>query len=195
MKNEKTKRMVSIALLMALVVVLQFVSAMLPQLGGFSISLVLIPVVLGAALYGPAVGALLGGAFGVIASINCVTGLDGGGAMVFQANPALCILVVMVKGVLAGAASGWVYALLKEKNAYIAMLCAAIVCPVVNTGVFLIFMLTFFADVLRAWAGGSDIASYILGGLLVFNFVPELAVNVLLTPASHHIIRIVKKNN
>ena len=129
MKNQKIKRMAGIALLMALVFVMQFIGGMIPPVGGFSISLVLIPIVLGAAVFGPGAGALLGATFGAIVYINCVTGADPGGAMVFQANPVLCFLVVMGKGILAGVASGWVYRLISGKNRYVAMLCAAIVCP------------------------------------------------------------------
>ena len=134
MNNAKIKRMAGIALLIALVIVLQFVGGMIPPIGGFSISLVLIPIVLGAAVYGPRAGALLGAAFGVVVTINCITGSDVGGAMVFQANPILCIVVVLVKGILAGFASGFVYMMFKHRNGYVAMVLAAIVCPVVNTG-------------------------------------------------------------
>ena len=49
-------------------------------------------------------------------------------------------------GMLAGFAAGWVYRLLKNKNAYVAMLCSAVVCPVVNTGLFVICMLTFYRE-------------------------------------------------
>lgn len=195
MRNQKIKRMAAVALLMALVVVMQFVSGLIPPVGGFSISLVLIPVVLGSALYGPGVGALLGGTFGVIVFINCVTGADPGGAMVFQANPVLCFLVVMAKGMLAGLASGWVYRLLKCKNTYLAMLCAAIICPVINTGVFVVCMLTFFKDVLSAWAGGGDLLAYILTGLVVANFLPEMIINVVFSPAGQRIARVVQKND
>lgn len=193
MRNEKIKRMASVALLMALVVVMQFVSGLIPPVSGFSISLVLIPVVLGSALYGPGVGALLGGTFGAIVYINCVTGADVGGAMVLQANPVLCFLVVMGKGILAGAASGWVYRLLKEKNDYVAMMCAAVVCPVVNTGVFIACMLTFFKDVLSVWASGGDLVAYILTGLVLANFVPELVINVVFSPAAQSVMRVVNK--
>ena len=195
MRNQKIKRMAAVALLMALVVVMQFVSGLIPPVGGFSISLVLIPVVLGSALYGPGVGALLGGTFGVIVFINCVTGADPGGAMVFQANPVLCFLVVMAKGMLAGLASGWVYRLLKCKNTYLAMLCAAIICPVINTGVFVACMLTFFKDVLSAWAGGGDLLAYILTGLVVANFLPEMIINVVFSPAGQRIAHVVQKND
>lgn len=195
MKNAKIQRMVGIALLMALVIVLQFLGGILTTASGFSISLVLIPIVLGAAVFGPSAGAILGGTFGVIVFINCVTGTDRGGAMVFQANPILCFLVVMGKGILAGMAAGGVYRLLRDKSKYIAMLCAAIVCPVVNTGIFIACMLTFFREVLSAWAEGGDLVAYILTGLVVANFVPELIINVVFSPASARILQIVNKKH
>lgn len=187
--NTKTKTMVGIALLIALVIVLQFVGGMIPPVGGFSISLVLIPIVIGAAIYGPGAGALLGGVFGVIVTINCINGTDVGGAMVFQANPALCVAVVLAKGILAGLAAGWVYRLLKNKNPYLAMLGCAIVCPVVNTGLFVACMLAFFRDVLSAWAGGGDILAYVLTGLVLANFVPELIINVVFGTVGQRIIK------
>ena len=193
MNNAKIKRMAGLGLLMALIVVLQSVGGMIPPIGGFSISLVLIPIVLGSALYGPGGGALLGAAFGVIVIINCITGADVGGQMVFQANPILCIAVVMGKGILAGLASGFVYSLLKEKNSYIAMLLAAAACPVVNTGTFVICMMTFFREVLSAWAGGGDIMAYVLSGLMLCNFLPELIINVVFSPAGQRILHTVKQ--
>ena len=193
MKNKKLVRMVGIALLMAMVVVMQALSGIIPPVGGFSISLVLIPIVLGAAIYGPGAGALLGATFGVIVFINCVTGADPGGAMVFQANPVLCFLVVMGKGILAGLAAGGIYKLLHKVNPYLAMLCAAIVCPLVNTTTFVICMLLFFNEVLSAWAGGSDLLGYILTGLIVANFVPELIINVVFSPAGQRIAQVVNK--
>lgn len=196
MKNAKLKRMTGIALLMALVVVMQSVSAMIPAISGFTISLVLIPIVLGAAIFGPGAGALLGATFGVIVFINCVTGADGGGHMVFQASPALCMAVVIGKGTLAGLISGWTYKLISKKTSgYVAMLCAAILCPVVNTGTFVACMLLFFRDVLAVWAtaAGADIMTYIFSGLLLMNFVPELIINVAFSPAGQRIIHLVRK--
>lgn len=194
MKNKKIHSMVGVALLIAVMIVLQFIGTILPiKIGPVSISLVLIPIVIGAAVYGPGAGAVLGTAFGIIANIFCINGMDGGGQMVFQASPALCILVVMAKGILCGFAAGWVYRLISKKNGYVAMLCAAIVCPVVNTGVFLLGMRLFFMDVLKVWANGSNVAGYVLTGLILVNFLPELALNVLVSPASQRIIQIVRK--
>ena len=192
-QNKRILKMVAMAFMMALVFVMQSISGMIPPIGGFSISLVLIPIVLGAAIYGPGAGALLGATFGAIVYINCVTGVDLGGAMVFQANPVLCFLVVMGKGTLAGLASGFVYKLLKNKNPYLAMLIAAIVCPVVNTGVFVAAMFAFFIDVLSAWAEGGNVVGYVLTGLILANFVPELIINIVFSPAGQQIHKIVRK--
>ena len=194
MNKQKIKRMVGIALLMGMVIVLQFVSSSIPPIGGLvSISLVLIPIVLGAAAYGPGCGAFLGATFGVVVAINCITGADPGGAMVFQANPALCVAVVIGKGVLSGLLSGLVYHALSKKNGKIAMLIAAIVCPVVNTGTFLTCMALFFQDVLTVWANGKAVVGYVLSILVLCNFVPELLINVIFSPAGQRIIRVVKK--
>ena len=187
------KKMVGVAILMALVVVLQMLSGIIPPIAGFSISLVLIPIVLGAAAYGPGVGALLGATFGAVVFVNCLTGADPGGAMVLQASPVLCFLVVMGKGILAGVASGFVYKWLQGKNPYVAMMCAAVICPVVNTGVFVACMFLFFIDVLSAWAGGGDLLGYVLTGLVLANFVPELIINVVFSPAGQRILNVIKK--
>ena len=194
-QNKGIMKMVGIAFMMALVIVMQSLSGIIPPIGGFSISLVLIPIVLGAAVDGPGAGALLGATFGVIVYINCVTGADPGGAMVFQASPVLCFLVVLGKGTLAGLAAGVVYKLLKNKNAYLAMMAAAIVCPIVNTGVFVASMFLFFIDVLAAWAGGGNIVGYVLTGLILANFVPELIINIVFSPAGQRIYQVVQKKN
>lgn len=194
MKNEKIKRMVGIAFLMAMVIVLQMISSSIPPIGGLvSISLVLIPIVMGGAVFGIGAGTILGATFGVVVLINCITGADPGGAMVFQANPALCAAVVLSKGILAGLLSACAYKLLRGKNAYLAMVCAAVICPVVNTGVFLACMFAFFQDVLAASAGGNNVVSYVLSILVLCNFVPELLINVVFSPAGQRIIHVVKK--
>ena len=197
MNNAKIRRMAGIALLMALVIVLQFVGGMIPPVGGFSISLVLIPIVLGAAVFGPKAGAFLGATFGAVVTINCITGADAGGAMVFQASPILCILVVMGKGILAGFFSGVIYKFVSTFNGYVAMVLAAIVCPVVNTGTFVLCMLTFFRDVLSVWATpfGGDVIVYVFSGLLLFNFVPELIINIVFSPFGQRIVHTIAKKN
>ena len=189
MNKSKIKTLATLALLMALIVIMQSLSSIIPPIGGFTISLVLIPIVIGAVVLGPKSGAFLGGVFGIIVYINCVTGADPGGAMVFQASPVLCFLVVMSKGIFAGLLTGVVYKTLKSKNEFLATVLAAAVCPIVNTGIFVICMLVFFIDVLAAWAGGATILGYILTGLILANFVPEFIINVVFASAGTPVLK------
>jgi ABC-type polysaccharide/polyol phosphate export permease len=73
------------------------------------------------------------------------------------------------------------------------MILAAIVAPVVNTGVFVVCMYLFFIDILAAWAGGGNVLGYVLTGLILANFVPELIINVVFSPAGNLICKNVTK--
>ena len=69
--------------------------------------------------------------------------------------------------------------------------CAAVVSPVVNTGLFILALYLLFPDILAAWASdfGAEVTTYILTGLVGINFLVELAVNVVLSPVVVQIIR------
>lgn len=199
--NQKILRMVEMAMLVALVVALQMVSAMIPPIGGaVSITLTLVPVVVGAILFGKKGGAVLGFTFGLIVLINCITGLDVGGNILWNANPLLTALICFVKGIAAGFIPALLYEAVKGKKEtvsggrkYAAALVAALSAPIVNTGLFVCGMLLFFMEILRAWAGGTDVASYILLGLAGLNFLVEFLINMILTPAIVRIVEAVKK--
>jgi uncharacterized membrane protein len=180
--------MVGIAIFIAIIIVLQLLGSFV-KFGSFSISLVLIPIVVGAAMYGAAAGAIFGATFGVVVLINCINGVDAGGNMLWAANPALTALLCLAKGTLAGYAAGLVYKKLSEKNVSIGVICAAVVCPVVNTGIFIAGMLLFYRETLTLWAAGSQLIYYALVGLAGINFLLELVANIVLSPA---VVRIIK---
>ena len=66
--NGKTRRLAGLALFTAIVVVLQLLGSFI-KVGPFAVSLVLIPIVVGAAVYGVSAGAWLGFVFGVVVTI------------------------------------------------------------------------------------------------------------------------------
>ena len=74
---------------------------------------------------------------------------------------------------------------------HLGVVAAGIVCPVVNTGIFIVGMLLFFAETLASWAGGQPILNYIIFGLTGVNFLVELAVNLVLASGITTIIRYV----
>ena len=189
--NNKVKKMVGIGLFTAIVVVLQLVGGVIKVGGLFSISLVLVPIVVGAAVYGWDPGAWLGLAFGVAVLMS-------GDAGPFMAIDVLgTVVTVLVKGAACGLVAGLVYKLVQGKSRLFAVLGAALICPVVNTGVFLLGCRLFFFDTIVLWgqASGFDNAgAYMFLGLAGVNFLVEVAVNLLLAPVIVRLIKIGNKN-
>ncbi len=190
-KNTKpsTARLALLALLTALVSILAYFGGFIKIGGLASISLTLIPVVLGAALCGPAAGAWLG----AIAGIVFFATPDA--AFWFGMSVGGTVVTVLVKGALSGLLAGLTYRALEKTNRYLAVILAAIVCPVVNTGIFILGCFIFFKDVVTAGAAGEgmSVGMYILIFYVGLNFVFELLSNIILSPTVVKLISI-KKN-
>lgn len=193
MANKKsTNRLVGLAIFTAMVVVLQLLGNFI-KVGTFSVSLVLIPIVVGAAIYGPGAGAYLGAVFGGVVLISCVTGADAGGFILWSANWFYTAVICLAKSTLAGFLAGLTYRALAKKHRYLGVLAAAAVCPVVNTGIFCGGLALFFHDIMVEWAGGSSLVYYVIFGLVGLNFLLELIVNMACSPAVVRIIQYGKK--
>lgn len=189
--EKKTKKIVGVGLLTAIVVVLQALAVVIRPTGIFNISLVLVPIVVGAALYGYKAGAWLGFVFSLVVLFTDTA------AFMAISVPGT-IITVLVKGTVAGLAAGLVYLLLEKKNRYLAVICAAIVCPVVNTGLFLLGCVIFFMDTINGWAAASGYASagtYLIVAMVGVNFLVELVVNIVLSSVIMRIVQIGKREN
>jgi len=187
--RQQTEKLALMALLTAIVALLAYFGGFIKIGGMASISLTLIPVVLGAALLGPLAGAWLGGVSGAIFFLTA----DAGFWMSLSVPGT--IITVMIKAIACGLCAGLVYKALKNKNQYLAVLISAIVCPVVNTGIFLLGCVTFFADNVAASAAEKGVSFFVF--LIVFyvglNFVFELLANIILSPAILKLVNIGKK--
>ena len=181
--HAKILKLTQVAFLSALIVILQIITYFI-KLGPFNMSFVLVPVVIGGILLGTKYGAVLGGVFGVVVTVVSAIGLDAGGAIVFAANPFLCAVTCIGKGVLAGFVPALVYnaVTVKGKLKFPAMIAAAALAPVCNTGTFCLAMYFLFNDVLVSWAGGTNVLIYTLTGLVGINFIFELLLNIILCP-------------
>lgn len=190
----KTFRLVGLGILTAVIIVLQVITTYFPT-KPFAITLALIPIVIGSALYGSKAGAYLGAVFSAVVIIMCVIGVDAGGEMVFYANPFMCIVLCLLKGSAAGFVSGLVYNVLSKKKQILAAAVSAFCAPIVNTGIFIIGLFIFFRDTLQLWAGDTDLLFYAIVGLTGINFLVEIGVNMVLCPVIVRIINAVKKGN
>jgi len=191
-KSEKNHKLVMTltfgGILTAIVVVLQLLGSFI-RFGPFSVSLVLLPIIIGAAMFGPALSTWLGFVFGVTVL------LSGDAAAFLAINVGGTVATVLVKGALAGLAAGIVFTLLKKVNRYFAVAVAAVACPVVNTGIFLLGCRLFFFETVSEWAAGSNQTSvfvYMIVGLVGFNFLFELGTNIILSPVIVRILNAVK---
>ena len=186
----QTQKLVLGAIMTALVIILQLIGSFTTFFGPFSTAVALIPIVLGAAMCGTAVGAWLGLVFGVVVIAS------GGAALFFAFDIPGTIITVLLKGTLCGLAAGLVHKALKKINEYLAVLAAAIICPLVNTGVFLLGCYVFFMDSATQIA---QTLSLPLSGMAVFwalamgNFALEIISDAVLSPVITRVLRIFKK--
>lgn len=184
-RSSKVSAIVGLGLLTAIVIVLQALTVSI-RLGVFTITLVLVPIIVGAALYGYMAGAWLGFVFGVVVLMTDASLFL---AITVPGTIATCVL----KGVLAGLAAGAVYRALASKNKLAAVILAGIVAPVTNTGVFLIGCRLFFFETIKEWAaaaGFENAGMYMIFGLVGLNFCVELAINLVLSTVIVQIINI-----
>ncbi len=188
-KKFDTMKLAGIGLLTAIVIVLQLISLGM-RFGMFSITFVLIPIVVGAALYGWKAGAWLGFVFGVVVVLT-----DAGAFLAVDVIGT--VITCLLKGALAGTAAGVVYNLIAKKNKIAAVIVAAVITPIVNTGVFLLGCVVFFFDTVSQWAAGAgfeNVGTYMIMGLVGINFIIELGVNLILNPVIVRIIDIGKSS-
>ena len=184
--NAQTQKWVMCAILTAIVIVLQLLCTLV-RVGPFSITLALIPIIIGAALYGPLVGGWLGIVFGgvvLLVDASAFLAVDVFGTVV----------TVLAKGFMAGFVAGWVYKAFEKLNTYVAVAVAAVVSPLVNTGIFFIGCQLFFMPTIESWAGqGESAMHFLIYGMIGFNFITEMVTNAVLCPTVVRLLKIGKK--
>ena len=187
MKNkEQTKRLVGMASLVAIIVVLQLMSNYI-TFGSVSITLALIPIVVGAIIYGPLAGCILGLFMGAMAIVAPSTL-----AVFMPHNAWATIIICLLKGGMAGLVAGLSFKLIKKYNFVVAIITAAILAPLVNTGIFLLGAALFFRDL---YGAENFLSAFgVIGGLILVNFLIEFAVNAALSPALTQLVRILSRN-
>ena len=186
------RRITWLAILLALVIALQSFGGTI-TIGTVQLNFTLIPIVLGAILLGPIAGMLLGFACGIVIMIQVIMGLVPFYTLIWTESPVVAALTCVVKTTVAGLVSGLAYKLLYKKNAYVAVFVASALVPIINTALFIVGCLGMW-NAITMIAGGSAIFGFILVSLVGFNFFIELAINLLVAPALHRVIRTLDKN-
>ena len=187
-KKLDVQKLTRIAILAAIVIVLQ----MLPiKFGTVEINLALTPIVLGAILYGPLAGALLGAIDGVVII------LIPGTSVFLTFNFVGTILLCLLKTGLAGFVAGLLYPLVKRFDETTAVVVSALAAPVINTGIFIAGVLTIFSGLFEGAAqeAGVSLASWTVTAFVTTNFFIEIIVTIIISPILIRIVRLFGKKN
>ena len=154
-KRFEISYMVELAALVAIVFVMAFTPLGYIPMPGIKISLMVIPVAVGAILLGPSAGLVLGGVFGLTSVIQSMSG-DGLGPLMMQISPISNIIVRLPTRMLMGWLVGIIYLALKNSKASkLAIPVACVASPLLNT---LFYMSTLFnRPEIQDWASAASL--------------------------------------
>ncbi|MCL2577828.1 MAG: ECF transporter S component [Defluviitaleaceae bacterium] len=190
----QTRQTTGIAIMVAIVIVLQVFATAINFVtpGTIPIVLVLPPIIIGAAMFGVKAGMILGFCFGLVVLGSGIFGFAPTSAMMWSVSPVIMTVGTLGRGLAVGFTAGILYNLLKKKSTYLGVISAAIAVPFVNTGIFtIVFFL--FLEVLAEEGAGRTILQYASGFIIAVNFLIELIFNIVLASAIVRIIEVVKK--
>ena len=169
--TQRTRQLVGMAALAAIIIILQV--AVLIPLGPFYITLTLVPLILGAILYGPAAGAVLGAVFG-LCSIWANTTTPGLLSFAFSPFMSTEGLVGAVKSIwialgcriLFGFIAGWMWKAFKKllKQDYLALPVTAALATICHT---LLVMGSIYVLLAQQYAEAKNVAITAVFGLVM----------------------------
>lgn len=187
-KNSSTLWMVQMALFIAIIVLMAFTPLGYIKTPSLEITLLVIPVTVGAIVLGPASGAILGGVFGITSFIQCF-GLSPFGAALLGINPVGTFIVCMVPRILMGWLTGICFSAFKkiDKTKSISYAVASLVGPLLNTVLFMTTLIIFFynSDYIQGIAeslGTTNVFTFVIA-LVGLNGLIEAGVNFVIGTA------------
>ena len=186
MKNDQVRRITGVAVLLAIEIVLQAMGNYITP-SVVSINLSLIPIALGAILYGPFAGALLGLGNGLVVLLSPST------EAFLSYSLFGTIVTCLLKCTIAGFLSGLFYKLIAKKSPLVGAIVASLIVPIVNTGLFVLAVFTIFFGLFQPKGSTDEIMKYVFLVMIGWNFVIEFSITAILSPTIVRVINIIKK--
>ena len=147
MKNRTNIRwLTQLALLVAILLVLNYTPLGYLQIGPLSASLLTVPVAIGAMTMGPTAGAILGGVFGAVSFYDAVTGASAMTGALFQVSPVNTFILCVGMRVLMGVCVGLIFNAVKnfDKPGTWSYIVSAMCAPALNTLFFMGYIVLAF---------------------------------------------------
>ena len=136
-----------LALLVAILLVLNYTPLGYLQIGPLSASLLTVPVAIGAMTMGPLAGAILGCLFGLTSFLQAMQGTSAMGAALFQTSPVGSFVVCVIARLLMGLCTGLIFAGLHKvlpKQEKLCCFLGGLAAPALNTVFFMGFLVLLF---------------------------------------------------
>lgn len=191
----KTEKIAVLGLFSALICVISFLPI---KTLGLEITLSMVPVAVGACLYGPAAGAILGGVFGAVSFIQCF-GYSFFGSTLLGVNFLYTFLVCFPTRILAGWLAGMVVKATQKigKNGLVSMTIGSIIAPIFNTLFFMSTLCLFFynTDEIQKYAtilGSNNVVSFIVLFVGFNGLIEIIAGFILALPISKALSRFIR---
>lgn len=114
--NADILHMTEMAILIAIILLMAFTPIGYIKTAGLEITLITIPVIVGAITLGPRDGAILGGVFGLTSFFQAASGMSAFGTMLMGISPLRCFVVCVPTRILMGLLTGLIWRLWKNKS-------------------------------------------------------------------------------
>lgn len=178
--NTKVRQITLTAILAAIILLMAFTPLGYLRIGPMSITLLVIPVVIGGMTLGPVHGAFLGAVFGATSLAQCFMG-DVSGAAMFAANAAGTVIACFIPRILIGVVAGLLFPFLMKttKKSAIAFIGTAVAGTLTNSILFITLVVAFFKD--SVLGGGSFWAIFV--SFFSVNVAVELIVGIVVSAA------------
>ncbi|MBQ7317670.1 MAG: ECF transporter S component [Phascolarctobacterium sp.] len=179
-KRSNIYKMVLIAMFIALMLVMNFTPiGYITVTGAFSITLMTIPVALGAACTGITGGTILGFVFGLTSFLQAFGigfMIDPSAGPLFNENPFGYAVTCFIPRILTGLIAGLVFSLFerKGKTGFYAFAISSALVPILNTAMFMSSYVLFYSNT----SFGGAVMTVLLT-ILTLNFLVELLVTTL----------------
>ncbi len=183
-------RLTQLSILVAIMLIFAFTPLGYIKMPGIEITLMVLPVAVGAIVLGPIAGAILGGVFGITSFIQCF-GMSAFGTFLFGLNPILTFIMCLIPRILCGFLSGLIFKALikvdktKLASYFVASLSTALLNTILFVGCVVLFFWknpTFIAQMVE-WGMATDTLWAFVVGFIALNGVVEAAVNFVVAAA------------
>ena len=179
-KSFDTRRMVTLAMLSAILLMMSFTPLGYLNIGPLAISLNMIPVGIAAMALGPTGGAFLGAVFGITSFLQCmgIGGTSAMGVILFEISPVLAFIQRFLPRLLAGLLSGFVYLGMKKlTNSTVAGFVTGFCAALLNTVLFMLALIVCFGqtDYVQSLMAGRNVIVFICAFVGINALVEMLA--------------------